>query len=276
MADRIEDMDSMCDKLIEQDQCFNDLYEDSLKHIYVIKKYKLMFCYIPKVGCSNWKRIMMILENNLLKIDDIDSREAHARNNLTMLEDIPEEDRHWYIENYKKFMFVRHPLSRIVSAYKNKFKDLSVFRVAPIIIRRYGMRIMKKYRKDATPAELRTGENITWNEWLDYIADPTSVGRFDRHWKEMYKLCSPCAVNYDYIGKLENVNDEADHIMTKLGVSHIAMYPGKANSHPTNTTLDKTIATFKSTASDYHLKRISDVFGLDFCLFGYDKPDILP
>ena len=275
LEDRIADIDAICDELVEEEPCFGEMYEDTLKHIYVLEEHKLLFCYIPKVGCSNWKRVLMKLEDNTKNLEDITSKEAHANNGLTMLGEIPAEKRDDIIDNYRKFMFVRHPLSRIVSAYKNKFKDMAVFREAPIIIRRYGMKIIRKYRKDATQEEKETGEGVTWEEWLQYIADPEMLEGFDRHWKEMYKLCSPCAINYDYIGKLENINDEADYIMDALGISQFASYPGKANSHPTGTTLEKTLKEF-DVATDYQLQRISEIFGLDFCLFGYDRPDILP
>ncbi|XP_072028846.1 carbohydrate sulfotransferase 11-like [Amphiura filiformis] len=248
-----------------------ELYDDTQRHIYVVDKYKLMFCYIPKVGCSNWKRILMILEDHSRTIDDIDSREAHARNKLKVLRYYPGKQLENRLKNYRKFMFVRHPLSRIVSAYKNKYADLSVFRVAPRELRQYALRIMKKYRKKPTKRELTTGENITWSEWLQYIADPTEQKKFDRHWKEMYKLCSPCAVDYDYIGKLENIKEEADFIMDKLDISHVVRYPDKANSHPTNTSMGGIEEKFKE-ATKYQLRRISEIYALDFRLFGYTNP----
>ena len=216
----------------------------------------------------------MILEDHARTIKDIDSREAHARNNLKVLRLYTGKQREWRLKKYRKFMFVRHPLSRIVSAYKNKYQDLSVFRVAPPILKRYATRIMKKYRKNPTPQELQTGENITWSEWLQYIADPTEQNKFDRHWKEMYKLCSPCAIDYDYIGKLENMKEEADFIMDKLGISRIVRYPGKENSHPTNTTKGGNEQMFQN-ATPYQLKRISEIYSPDFELFGYPKPDML-
>ncbi|XP_072044809.1 carbohydrate sulfotransferase 11-like [Amphiura filiformis] len=229
----------VCEKSRSKNDSVTELYDDTKRHIYVVDKYKLMFCYIPKVGCSNWKRILMILEDHNRTIDGIDSREAHARNKLKLLRFYPGEQLENRLKDYRKFMFVRHPLSRIVSTYKNKYADLSVFRVAPLVLRRYAIRIMKKYRQNPTQKDLETGENVTWSEWLQYIADPTEQMDFDRHWKEMYKLCSPCAIDYDYVGKLENIKEEADFIMDRLDISHVVRYPdNKANSHPTNTSMN--------------------------------------
>ena len=265
----------ICAKRREANPSTKEMYDDTKRHIYVVDKHKLMFCYIPKVGCSNWKRILMILQDNSRSIDDIDSREAHARNKLPVLRQYTGKQLQRRMRTYRKFLWVRHPLSRITSAYKNKYADLKVLRTAPMVLKRYAFRIMRKYRANPTKRELQTGENITWSEWLQYIADPTEQDKFDRHWKEMYKLCSPCAIDYDYIGKLENTKEEADYIMDKLEVSHIVRYPSNENSHPTNTSVHGAQGQFVN-ATKFQLRRISQIYDLDFQLFGYSKPTILP
>jgi len=39
-------------------------YEFLMNHLLVSEKTKLIFCYIPKVGCSNWKRILSTIEGH--------------------------------------------------------------------------------------------------------------------------------------------------------------------------------------------------------------------
>ena len=42
-------------------------YEFLMNHLLVSEKTKLIFCYIPKVGCSNWKRILSTIEGHQVR-----------------------------------------------------------------------------------------------------------------------------------------------------------------------------------------------------------------
>ena len=91
----------------------NFLFKDTYKHIYVIEEQKLLFCYIPKVGCSNWKRVLMVLDGKRDVADDITSREAHAHNGITRFGMISKTNQEYRLRNYRKVMFVRDPLARV-------------------------------------------------------------------------------------------------------------------------------------------------------------------
>ncbi|KAJ8048216.1 Carbohydrate sulfotransferase 11 [Holothuria leucospilota] len=254
----------------------NLFYRDTFAHMYVIDKYKLLFCYIPKVGCSNWKRVLMVLSGRKKTIENITSHEAHAHNGLRLFRRLNNWQQKYALKNYRKVMFVREPFARILSAYKNKYGDLEVYRNAPPNFHIYATRIIRKYRENPSSDALLTGENITFAEFVEYLTDQRERPNFDRHWKEMYKLCSPCNVKYDFIGKLENLEEEANYVLGSVpGVRDIVSYPAKANSHPTNTSVDIVKETL-SPFSDEKLLQLWDIYKLDFNLFGYDKPSFIP
>lgn len=39
----------------------DELSQVQMEHLLVDKQHKLLYCYVPKVACTNWKRILMML-----------------------------------------------------------------------------------------------------------------------------------------------------------------------------------------------------------------------
>jgi len=127
------------------------LNKSSLKNIYVNDKYKFIYCEVPKVACTNWKRILLFLSGKLnknkslyLKSKDVHSPEYGKY--LRTLDEYSEQDQRDKINNYFKFLIVREPLERILSAYRNKF----TMKYNQYFHQRYGRHIIKKYRKYPT------------------------------------------------------------------------------------------------------------------------------
>ena len=215
----------------------------------------------------------MLLKNNRRKIYDISSREAHSRNHLKTLRNYKPEERHWRLKSYKKFMFVRNPVSRIISVYRNKFEDLGMYRSAPVEIVKYGKHIVKSYRPYANLRETLSGENVTWAEWINYLTNKDEEAGFSDHWMQMNKICSPCSVAYDYIGKLETVKEDANFILKVLNLTEIVgHFPGPENSHPTNTSLGEARSYFDDISSRKR-HTLWEMYKLDFQMFGYKKPN---
>ena len=202
----------------------------------------------------------------------ISPHEAHFKNGMKRLRSLKPAEQRYRLENYHKFTYSRQPFRRILSAYLNKFADISVYRHAPYF-QGIAKRIMKRYRPNATEYELRSGEIITWHEWVSYLTNPSERHGFKDHWQEMFKMCSPCKVRYDYLGKLETINDDSRYMLTSLGLQDQVSYPAKANSHPTNSS--KAFDTYFSLITEASIQKLWKLYELDFELFGYPKPDIV-
>ena len=90
-----------------------------------VKSRSLVFVYVPKVACTNWKCVMRYLEGYE---DYLDSRKAHDRKlgGLTYLSQCEDRDRILADTNIPKFSFVRNPYTRILSAYLNKVRPFAL------------------------------------------------------------------------------------------------------------------------------------------------------
>ncbi|XP_071854301.1 carbohydrate sulfotransferase 11-like [Apostichopus japonicus] len=246
---------------------------DTQRHILVNEKHKLLYCFVPKVGCSNWKRVLMKLVGKSNKpLAEITSDEAHYKHGMRRLQAYKPEDQKKMLETYTKFVYARNPFVRILSAYKNKYGDVVMYR-KETYFHQFAKKMIKKYRENPSQRALETGENATWTEFVKYLTDPAK-NYFDDHWEEMFKLCSPCKIKYDYIGHLETIGADAKYMLDTLGLSSQVEYPSPKTSHPTNST-----STFENSFSELtiaQLKGLWQIYQKDFELFGYEKPDFLP
>ena len=111
--------------------------EVTLKNVEKVKRYtnvavddkhKLLYCYVPKVGCTSWKvKLSLMSDNANDKVlnthpSPVDNRTGLAKYGIKMLSTYSPEQIKYRIENYYKFIFVRHPMERIVSSYRSKFE----------------------------------------------------------------------------------------------------------------------------------------------------------
>jgi len=161
------------------------------------------------------------------------------------------------IDTYFKFVFVRHPLDRLLSAFLEKF------RLAPDYMRTYGRRIVRRYRANATLASLHRGDDVTLDEFVRFIVDSLRV-QTDVHWTPQYQLCQPCSVAYDFIGRYETLWTDADYVLRMLGIDKHVRFPRWTR----NRTTDPYDSAFAGVTTEY-MKRLRQLYSQDYEFFGY-------
>ncbi|TMS20480.1 Carbohydrate sulfotransferase 14 [Larimichthys crocea] len=154
-----------------------------LQHILVNDQYHFLYCYVPKVACSNWKRVLKVLSGALESVD-VNSKMNH-HSDLVFLSSLKPEEIRYRLKHYFKFMFVREPMERLLSAYRNKFGEIQSYQ------KKYGVEIVKRYRKSRAKDAPIKGDDVTFGEFVRYLLDE-DVERMNEHWMPMYNLCQPC------------------------------------------------------------------------------------
>ncbi|XP_063803868.1 carbohydrate sulfotransferase 9-like [Pseudophryne corroboree] len=227
--------------------------------LYVEHKYKFIYCEVPKVGCSNWKRIILLLNESLgFTIDSLRHYNIHSTHLLIKLSSYPLSIQKQLLENYTKVMITRDPLERVVSAYRDKFiRDKGIYYSKTI-----ANAIKKELRNNSN-----TTENITFEEFARYIVlhNPQYT---DTHWKPMYNLCDPCQIQYDIIGKLKTIKQDADFILKVIGAPKKLRYPEIKYSGDPRTN-DQIRRQYLETLPPSLFRQLQNFYSVDFDMFDY-------
>ncbi|XP_069806233.1 carbohydrate sulfotransferase 9-like [Dendropsophus ebraccatus] len=227
--------------------------------LYVEHSHKFIYCEVPKVGCSNWKRIILQLNESLgLNVDELKHDQLHTSKLLIKLSNYPPSLQKELLANYTKVMITRDPIERVVSAYRDKFlhSDDSEYytKVFPKMIRKL--------------VAIDSKANITFEHFARFITKENPFYR-DTHWKPMYQLCDPCNIQYDFIGKFETLEQDADYVLRTIGAPPNMKYPAiKQHSNESRTNEDITIS-YLEMLSPILFRKLMKVYNLDFPMFEY-------
>ena len=174
------------------------------------------------------------------------------------------DDLKYALQGYKKFVFVRHPLSRLLSAYIGKMarKDYQEM---------YGYEIMKFSENKTT----NYGENITFRDFVRYIIVTRKRAKyFNIHWKPFTLLLQPCQFDYNFIGNLETLQNDSEYIFQNLFRDPSLTLPRKniANSkNDSGKIYTKSIQEYYNELTSQELAGIIEVYKDDFSIFGYEE-----
>ncbi|XP_061624426.1 carbohydrate sulfotransferase 11-like isoform X1 [Phyllopteryx taeniolatus] len=248
------------------------LSPEDLKHLIVDDKHSLIYCYVPKVACTNWKRVIMVLTSDGRYTEPlaIPANEAHVAGNLRTLSEfsVPQINRR--LRSYLKFVFVREPFERLVSAYRNKF----TLSYNTAFHKRYGTKIIRRHRTQPDPEALKKGNDVTFQEFVQYLVDPRTQREepFNEHWESVQSLCHPCLIHYDVVGKYETLEPDAHAVLSLAGVEDMLQFPTSGKSTRTDGNM---AARYFKHISPFYQKRLFNLYRMDFLLFNYSTPEYL-
>ena len=133
----------------------------------------MLYCFIPKVACSQWNRVFLALDNRT-NVEDV-----HLPSYFKFISQCSEEGIKLRLQAYYKFLFVRDPFERLLTAFENKFVE-----------KLWDWRLLQCYSKEIVDnfkrVDPNSDDNVTFTKFIYYVA---GVGfNKDRHWKTYDKL----------------------------------------------------------------------------------------
>ncbi|XP_072020144.1 carbohydrate sulfotransferase 14-like [Amphiura filiformis] len=244
--------------------------------IIVDDHHQIAYCAIPKIASTSWKRVWAVLTglaNSTDKFSQQVINSAVSKTQMRHLSMYPPKLVAHILANYTKFMFARHPLSRVLSAFRNKLAPDSTFILRDKWQTYLGSYIISKYRLD----DLRYRDvnytlehyDLTFTEFVQYLTNMTEARAFNHHWMEMYAQCLPCEIQYDFIGKYETLSADAKYILKMLNLENIVEFPSLQGSSPTNSSTTDTLLSYYSEVPWEYVEKLLVRYNLDIRLFGY-------
>ncbi|XP_037792252.1 carbohydrate sulfotransferase 9-like [Penaeus monodon] len=248
--------------------------------------YNASVCTMGKVGSGNWRSHAQIVnEISGHPMYDGRRRELFRKPWQQIIE---------YTKSLSRWITVRHPLTRLVSCYQDKFRNGSdfperkrnvlqeflwpallsndlVFKDQESDIWQAFLDKRKKSVEKLDPEDERARLSVTFKEFLNHVANTFEDGRIDRHWKTYGLLCSPCFFDYEYIARTETQDQDLEYLFSKFGFPSDPYQAAKVKED-IRTKMKRDFRYYESVPLELKLK-IYNIYKADMEMFGYDLPD---
>lgn len=239
-----------------------------LSRLFVEERYKLLYCEVPKAGCSNWKRVLMVLSGSAFSTRDIPHDTAHYANSLRQLKSYNRTGVAERLRSYTKVLFVREPFERLVSAFRDKFQSPNAYYHSV-----FGRPIISRYRANASATARRTGAGVTFREFVRYLLDVQRPVKMDVHWEPVSQLCNPCMLGYSFIGRFESLREEAGFLLRSIGAPANLSFPDFKDRNPgAERTSPSITQSYFAQLEAAERQRLFDFYYMDYLMFNYSKP----
>ena len=256
---------------------------------------QVLYCATPKCGSTTW---IKSLARSILGRNASNEEVKDARFRLQRLQTFSNEEIDRRLKTYFKFLVVRHPFERLLSAYRDEFEG-------PDGVHRSFVKYVPYIKKEGKGAN----NNVTFPNFVNFLYNlysfittfftkifqddtkyysidllnrlflklneirilPKGQEYLDGHFAQYATLCHPCHVDYDYIVKLETMREDAAYVLSKLGPHDQCLedkYPDLFSFTQTSSSL---FNSYFSTLSSQQIHRLKKIYSIDFKLFGYEE-----
>ena len=200
----------------DEKECIPDISrEGSPENHFYDDKHKFHVCLPTKTGSTNWLKMLL----SLFMYDGTKDPDEISSNDVYRMSQMPrfQKELGEFVkgrsggDGYFTMMSVRHPLARLHSAWRDKFR-----KGHPCFVH-----IKKKFGDylDLFETKNMTDEpyEVSFEAFLELAALAQYDTERDRHWKTMQTYCTGCNIQYDFILKQETAMAENEFLIAAMG-----------------------------------------------------------
>ncbi|XP_053997655.1 carbohydrate sulfotransferase 9-like [Hylaeus anthracinus] len=259
---RKTELERYCETMGKKDSNLDNV----LANMVIDTTHGISWCPIYKAASSTWMKhfatlggvltetAMELIHRDILQINTI-VRKAFPR-------DRDMKKAYQKLNTTKKFLIVRHPFERLVSAYRDKLEHIEG---RDYYYKRFGRHITHKYHRYRQPNE--TQLEPTFTEFLRFIVEEKY---FDEHWAPFVDTCEPCLIKYNYILKFDTFDRDQQFLIQELGLrEYLYEKSDLRNINPRGVTTTAVVKEYMQNVPRSLLDEINKVYETDFKLFSY-------
>ncbi|GFO43586.1 carbohydrate sulfotransferase [Plakobranchus ocellatus] len=207
-----------------------------IKGVFTHEPSGIIYCFVPKAGCTFWKRVFMVANEEQTESSNLFNISRHAihsavKNGARF--NVSEHDsRHFPI----RFTVARDPFSRLLSAYLDKAylpdfwssemlsiarklkpgKEIAKEDFLRLHFDQMADRFDRQSWNTSTAGERSCGKYVTFAEFVN-----GSYGRLEPHWMPLSMICNPCKFNVTHLSYMETFTEDARALLTPLGLEGV-------------------------------------------------------
>ncbi|KAK1889727.1 Carbohydrate sulfotransferase 12 [Dissostichus eleginoides] len=234
-----------------------DVRDKELENLIVDDKHGIIYCYIPK-------------DEPYPDPVSISPDLVHLPNTLPLLNSFPRPEMKAKLKHYTKFLYVRDPFLRLISAYRNKFRQHNEY-----FYQQYGRHILRLYANQPDPPQSvdeanASGMRVSFQNFIQYLLDPLTERKepFEPHWRQMHRQCHPCLIKYDFVGHQETLQQDTSQLLKILMLQDDIQFPPSYE----NMTTPAFLLDWFSAVPLEDRRKLYELYEEDFRMFGYKRP----
>ena len=204
----------------------------------------IIYMHVIQTGCTTLRRLLFVMEGQLeeetitwKKVPETMLQSGMRKISYLNL-DLPDSERLLQLRTYYKFVMIRNPLERLVSAYRNKIEPQLEYsahdQVKDPLIRRYhtikDMDLFQVYRRvilsNYEPQTLiRWAQakgsyqlSVSFSSYVKWILG-TEDAKLNEHFSSILINSAPCRVRYHLYLNFKNYSREVRLLVDKLNSS---------------------------------------------------------
>ena len=262
------------------------------KHLLVDDAHRLILCSPPKAGATSIRTLLVLSSAEYAwqssgtgsdalrhRLSHVHSESVLDRFGIRSLASYTQPQIIHRLTNYYKIVVVRHPLSRLLSMFRNKLEGSSPGACAGFKAT-LGAWIVKEMR-NISLARGECASDLTFPEFTSFLRKNALVLSKEPHVTRVHEYCAVCRLQYDYIAKLETLDSDQQFI-----IDSVLKPDDELNLHPLNLNVNTRNMTQRSAEipaqryasdvrefarlDDYLVDFLLEHYKTDMTLFGYD------